>query len=162
VLDLTCGEEKATFQAGDQKGQTRMELAGEGLLFVSLLPADLDFSGCDLSATVSGGSVGRSDPFPLGRIVRLPRVDSFQLTDEKLADGVYVGILTGEGLEMIDQTGWGLQQGLAVSSIPTPTAQNPGKQTLRVPLPWPAPAPRAPVYVWLRGESTARATTARF
>ena len=162
VLDLTCGEEKATFQAGDQKGQTRMELAGEGLLFVSLLPADLDFSGCDLSATVSGGSVGRSDPFPLGRIVRLPRVDSFELTDEKLADGVYVGILTGEGLEMIDQTGWGLQQGLAVSSIPTPTAQNPGKQTLRVPLPWPAPAPRAPVYVWLRGENAARATTARF
>ena len=32
------------------------------------------------------------------------------------------------------------------------------KQTLRVVLPWPSRSPKAPLFVWLRGESEGRAT----
>ena len=35
-------------------------------------------------------------------------------------------------------------------------------QTLRLVLPWPAPGPHAPLYVWLRGEQTGRKTAVTF
>jgi len=33
------------------------------------------------------------------------------------------------------------------------------RQTLRVVMPWPSPSPKAPLYLWLRGETAGRATT---
>jgi hypothetical protein len=35
-------------------------------------------------------------------------------------------------------------------------------QSLRVVLPWPAPGPHAPLYVWLRGEPQGRKTSVTY
>ena len=60
---------------------------------------------------------------------------------------------------MIEKTGWDAEHGVPVESIPTPIPGDAARQTLRVVLPWPAPAPHAPLYVWLRGEAAGRKTT---
>jgi hypothetical protein len=36
------------------------------------------------------------------------------------------------------------------------------KESLRVAIPWPAPAPHAPLYIWLRGEERGRLTSAQY
>ena len=84
------------------------------------------------------------------------------LTDQKLGDAVYAGTLEGEDLDTIAQTGWDAQHGLPVESIPDAVAGEPVKQLLKIELPWPAPAPHAPVFVWLRGESKGRAAGVKY
>jgi hypothetical protein len=164
LLEMACEgqEHKLTLRPGDRHGSARLDLAGEGLLFVSLDPGAIGQSGCVLTAVVSTDAAGRSDVYRLGRVTRMPRIEQFTLTDEKAGESLYVGILKGQDLETIEKTGWDAQNGIPVNSIPAPVAGEPGKQTLRVTLPWPAPAPRAPVYIWLRGESEGRATRAQF
>ncbi|MCC6860465.1 MAG: hypothetical protein IT158_18000 [Bryobacterales bacterium] len=164
VLEMTCEgqDQKLTLRPGDRSGGARLDLAGEGLLFVSLDPAAIGQSGCVLTAVVATEDAGRSDVYRLGRVTRMPRIEQFTLTDEKAGESLYFGILKGQDLETIEKTGWDARQGVPVNAIPAPVAGEPGKQTLRVILPWPAPAPRAPVYIWLRGESEGRATRAKF
>jgi hypothetical protein len=99
---------------------------------------------------------------PLGRVVRVPRLEQFTLTAEPLGPAAYAGVLKGRDLDLVERTGWDPQHGLAVDAIPAPVAGEPGKQTLRVPLPWPSPAPHAPLYVWLRGEKDARRTSVTY
>ena len=113
-------------------------------------------SGCTLTAAIETDT-GSSDAFTLGKIVRLPRIESFALTDEKAADGFY-GVLRGFDLETIDKTGWDARTGLSVSELPRPIAGEGAKQSLRIVMPWPSPSPKAPLSIWLRGESDARAT----
>ncbi len=163
-LELGCeGQPNAvTLRPGDRSGKARLDMAGEGLMFLSLDPGAVGQSGCELTATVATNSAGRSDLYRLGRVTRMPRIEQFSLTDEKVGDALYTGILTGQGLETIEKAGWDATSGFPVQSIPAPVAGEPGKQTLRVVLPWPAPAPHAPVYVWLRGETEGRATKAKF
>jgi hypothetical protein len=36
------------------------------------------------------------------------------------------------------------------------------KQSLKIALPWPSPNPRAPVFIWLPGESEGRTTKTRY
>jgi hypothetical protein len=101
--------------------------------------------------------LGKSDPLTLGKVVRLPHIDSFAMTDEKSPDGYY-GVLKGSDLDTIAKTGWDSSTGLAVPELPRPAAGEGGKQTLRISMPWPSPSPKAPLYVWLRGETDGRAT----
>jgi hypothetical protein len=95
-------------------------------------------------------------------VVRLPRIENFSLTDEKLNAGTYAGILKGQDLETIEKTGWNAGAGFAVRDLPTAVAGAGHQQALRVPLPWPSPAPHAPLYIWLRGETEGRSTRARY
>ncbi len=159
AVDVTCTEagplrQRLHLAAGDRSGGARLDLAGEGVLFLSLDPGTVGRSGCRLEARVTSAD-GASDAFPLGRILRVPRIEQFVLTDQKLGDGAYAGILKGEDLDTVEQTGWDAQHGLPVQSIPEADGQ---KEALKVELPWPAPAPHAPVFVWLRGEAKGRAT----
>jgi hypothetical protein len=66
--------------------------------------------------------------------------------------------LKGSDLDLVERAGWDAQHGLPVDAIPTPVPGEPARQTLRISLPWPAPAPHSPLYVWLRGESEGRKT----
>ena len=84
------------------------------------------------------------------------------MTSEKLGDGIYAAILRGEGLETIAAAGWDSERSLPVPGIPTPLAGRARKQSLRIAVPWPSPEPRAPIFVWLRGETAARPTTVRY
>jgi hypothetical protein len=114
-----------------------------------------------LSAVIETAA-GSSDPYALGRVIRLPQIDNVRLTDERVGDSAYAGVLEGQDLELIERAGWSTGQGIEVTDLPRPVAGQGQKQMLRIALPWPSPAPHAPVYVWLRGESEPRATRARY
>jgi len=165
-LSLACANEgyakqPLSLRSGDKSGASQLDFAGEGLLFLSLDPGVVGQSGCQLSATITSDSAGNSDPFALGRIIRLPRLAKFTLTEQKIGE-LYAGMLTGQDLQMIEKTGWDAKTGFPVQGIPTPVPGSPQEQTLEVALPWPPPSPHAPVYVWLRGESEGRLTNAKY
>ena len=105
---------------------------------------------------------GASEPYVLGRVVRLPHIVKFQLTDEKEGGHLYLGSLTGQELQTIERTGWDGKNGYPVQGFPIPVAGDRDEQTLRIQLPWPPPSPRAPLYVWLRGETEGRLTEAKY
>jgi len=88
--------------------------------------------------------------------VRLPAVQQFTLTNEAAGPGRYLGTLEGRNLDIIEKAGWDAQNGVPVTAIPAPTS--PTQQSLRIAVPWPAPAPHAPLYIWLRGEAAGRKT----
>ncbi|HWQ52398.1 MAG TPA: hypothetical protein VN442_01850 [Bryobacteraceae bacterium] len=152
---------KVGLAPGDRTGTASLDMAGEGMLFLSIDPGMVGQPGCRLTASVTTPA-GTSDPYTLGQVVRVPRIEQFLLTDEKLGDAVYAGTLQGYDLETIEKTGWDAQTGLPVQAIPTPAPGEARKQVLRIAMPWPAPTPRAPVYVWLRGETAGRATGAKY
>ncbi len=145
-----------------QKPRQWCRNCGRGALFLSLGPGAVGQSGCQLAAKVRIPTAGVSDAFLLGRVIDLPLIDKFTLADEKLGDSLYAGTLTGKNLQMVEKTGWDAKTGYAVQGIATPVPGTPGEQTLKIALPWPSPSPRAPLYVWLRGETEARLTQARY
>lgn len=162
AVRLSCGEAEPslTLHAGEKHADAKLDSAGPGMLFLSVDPSAVGRPGCALMGSVEAVS-GRSDGYKLGRVIRLPRIESFTLTDEKVAGSAYAGILIGQDLELIERAGWDAATGLPVENLPRPVAGGGQRQMLRIALPWPSPAPHAPVYIWLRGESEGRATKAR-
>jgi hypothetical protein len=166
AVHVECAESEKTLEAqslrsGEKRAPARVEAAGAETLFVSLDAGAIGRAGCTLTAVIETDAAGKSDPQKLGRVVRLPRITGFTLTDEKVGDAAYAGVLAGYDLETIERAGWDAHSGLAVNDLPKPVAGERDRQTLRIPLPWPSPAPHAPVYIWLRGESEGRATRAK-
>ncbi|MCW5982672.1 MAG: hypothetical protein KIT09_31580 [Bryobacteraceae bacterium] len=167
AVRVGCVEPTLTLRAetarlGEERGGLRLQSAGGGALFLSLDPGAIGQPGCAVTVVVFTESQGASDPFELGKVVRLPRIDSFELTDQKQGELGYAATLKGEDLEVIERVGWDAQFGLPVTDLPVPVASGGRKQSLKVTIPWPSPVPHAPVYVWLRGESKGRATSARY
>ncbi len=161
-VQLGCGESEPalTLHVGEKRSEAKLDSAGPGMLFLSVDPSVVGRPGCTLMSSVEAAP-GRSDRHELGRVIRLPRIESFTLTDEKAGDSAYAGILTGQDLELIERAGWDATAGIPVESLPRPVAGEGQRQMLKIALPWPSPAPHAPVYIWLRGESEGRATKAR-
>ena len=161
-LELGCetGElrQSVTLSPGDPAGAASLTLSGPGALYLSVDPGIVGYAGCHLAATVILDLEGRSDRFVLGRVIRIPRLDKFTLTTEKIGDSSYAGILEGRDLDVIEKVGWEAEHGVPVELIPTPVPGDPSRQTVRIVLPWPAPGPHAPLFVWLRGEQTGRKT----
>ncbi len=167
VLALGCKDSADTLQAlrlqpGSDSDGAQLDYAGSGTLFLSLDPGTVGRSGCVLTAQLINPNTGSSDPYALGRVVRLPRIDKFSISDQKAGPSLYEGTLTGQDLQTIEKTGWNSQTGYPIEGIPTPLPGNPQEQTLEIALPWPPPAPHAPVYVWVRGEKQGRKTTAKY
>lgn len=166
-VELACssaGEmrQPITLYPDDKSGGARLDVAGNGALFLSLDPAAVGQSGCQLIATVTDSATGPSDPYTLGRVVRLPRIEKFSLSDQKVGASLYTGVVTGWNLETIEKTGWDGQTGFPVQGIPTAVPGGSGEQTLEIALPWPPPAPRSPLYVWLRGDTAGRMADERY
>ena len=152
-----------TLRPGDnQAGVGQLDEAGQGLLFLSVNPGAVGQSGCLLQAAITTASAGSSNPFNLGKVVRLPQITKFVLTNRKSDGALYEGILTGQDLQIIDKVGWNRKTGYPITGIPTPVSGNSGLQTLKIQLPWPPPAPQSAVFVWLRGETQGRKTTATY
>ena len=167
ALNLTCANDgflrqPLVLHPGDKTVPAQLDFAGENALFLSLDPGVVGQSGCELAATLATASAGSSDPSVLGRVIRLPRIEKFTLTEEKLGGMLYAGILTGQDLQIIERTGWEGKTGFPVQGIPTPVPGSPQEQTLKVELPWPPPSPHAPIYVWLRGEAAGRLTNVKY
>ena len=163
-LDCESGELRhaLTLVPGESSGGASLAFAGAGALYLSVDPGTVGYADCRLAATVLQEPEGRSDLFVLGRVIRVPHLDKFTLTTEKVGDSSYAGILEGRDLDVIENAGWDAQHGVPVESIPTPVPGDPARQTLRLVLPWPAPEPHAPLYVWLRGEQTGRKTAVAY
>jgi len=166
-VNLGCADDgdalrKVAVTPGEKKGAVRLESAGTGLLYLSLDPGSVGQSGCELMATVSVGATGSSDPVLLGRVIRLPVIDKFTTSEDKLGEALYAGTLTGKDLQLIEKTGWYPSDGHEVRGIPTPVTGEAREQTLGIAVPWPPPSPKAPLYIWLRGEKKARKTDAHF
>jgi hypothetical protein len=167
ALTLGCSNDSETRQPitlhpGDNMGSAQLDFAGSETLFLSLDPGKVGQSGCLLDATVTDQTTGSSDPYTLGRVTRLPRILKFTLNNEKLGATLYAGTITGEDLQTIDKTGWSPETGYPVQGIPTPVNGSPQEQTLKIEMPWPPPSPRAPIYIWLRGENQGRLTAMRY
>jgi len=121
--------------------------------FVVVRPEGAD--GCPVTLEVEpGGAV-----VELGALVRRPEVLGFALSGEAAGPSQYWGELTGNGLERIGRVGWNEREGVAVTELP---ANVEGRQRLRLAVPWPSPAPHAPLFIWLRGETAGRRTNARY
>lgn len=166
-LALSCAGEngrapREVVRPGDQSPALRFSAANGGQFFLSLDPGAFGQPGCALTMTVETETQGRSDPFPLGRVVQLPQISRFELTDEANGSGHYTAYLEGEDLEMIERVGWDSYSGVPVNDLPIPVADGGHQQRLKIAVPWPSPKPHAPLYIWLRGEQTGRATTARY
>jgi len=126
-------------------------------LFFSIDPGSIGNTGCKLTAVMESELLGISDPFTLGTLVRVPRIEKFSVTNDA-APGGYIGVLEGWDLETIERTGWNTTLGLPTAELPRPIAGQGAKQTLRIAIPWPSPAPKSPLFVFLRGESQGRPT----
>jgi hypothetical protein len=165
-VDLYCANtpqtRAITIQSGQAAGDSRLRQEGSGMMFLAFQPGNVGQPGCDIMLRARSATSGDSAPTKLGRIVLLPRIESFQLTDQKASDGAFYGEIKGRNLETIAKTGWDAQTGLATDAIPTPVPDGGNTETLRVKAPWPAPTPHSPLYIWLRGEDKGRATTAKW
>lgn len=160
VLTLACSEDlgvPVNIHIGEQNAAFSLQRLSPDQLFVSLDTSAFP-AGCLLQATIDNGKTGRSQPFTLAHIVRLPQIDSFVGTNQVQPDGTRTYELQGRNLEMIEKAGWDQLEGVPVTALPTPIQGQGLKQALQVNLPDPAPA-HAELFIWLRGEKNASATT---
>jgi hypothetical protein len=162
AVTLDCAEPARTIEskrlrAGERQPSAQLSAAGHGDWFLSFDPGTVGQSGCTLQTVVETEALGASDPLSLGKIVRLPRIESLSLTEERAPEG-FIGILRGFDLEAIQKTGWDATAGVSISGLPQPVAGEGPRQTLRIVMPWPSPTPKAPLYVWLREETEGRLT----
>ncbi len=160
VVRLGCeqpGAQSLTLRLGERSGPLSLQQLAPDQLFLSF-DSGLWLNGCLLNATVANGSEGESEPYAVGRIVRVPQVAQFSIGEEA-GDGEFHATLLGRNLETIERTGWTEDHGEPVATLPLPVAGE-GQQKLDIRLPLP-PDSHATLYVWLRGESKARATKVR-
>jgi hypothetical protein len=167
ALSLTCANDgflraPLVLHPGDRTPNAQLDFAGDAGLFLSVDPGMVGQSGCQLAATITTDSAGSSDPTVLGHVIRLPRLEKFVLSDDMLGPNLFAGTLTGTDLQTIEKTGWDAKTGYPVQGIPTPVPGAAQEQTLKVEFPWPPPSPHAPIFVWLRGETTGRLTDVKY
>jgi hypothetical protein len=163
-VDLGCksgGLRKAlSLSPDDHVPGVDLTAASPGMLFLSVDPGLIGYPGCLLAASIDIEPEGLSDAFAIGRVIRVPQLEQFTLSNEQLGQSIYAGTLKGRDLDVIEKTGWDADNGVRVDSVPEPVPGDKSSlETIRVGLPWPAPSPHAPLYVWFRGEGKGRKTS---
>ncbi|HXR78374.1 MAG TPA: hypothetical protein VN737_20510 [Bryobacteraceae bacterium] len=212
AIQVRCqGQENntATLHLGDHSSSASLQQLAPDQLFLSFDTSGRP-GGCVLQVAVDNGPDGESAPCELGRLLRVPKIDTFQLINNQPAapasatsssavpgeesgatapepaqqasdpaipptgampqtgqpaapaapteNGRYAATLTGTDLQNIAQVGWDATNGTAVVDLPAPIPGQGLKQSLHVTLPAPVPAEHAPLYIWLRGDTTGRLT----
>ncbi len=160
IVKLGCeqpGGQSLTLRLGERSGPLSLQQLAPDQLFLSF-DTSLWLNGCLLNATVANGNEGESEPYAMGRIVRVPKVAQFAI-GEDAGDGQFQATLLGRNLETIERAGWTPDSGEPVATLPLPVAVE-GQQKLEIRLPLP-PDSHATLYVWLRGESKPRSTKVR-
>jgi hypothetical protein len=158
VLQLGCAEgigTKASLNIGGRTGRWSLQQLSPDQLFLAFDSSELP-AGCSLEAVVDNGREGRSRPFPLTRLVRLPKIDSFTMAPDRLSGLLRQYQLTGENLEMIQKIGWTEGEPVEVTGLPAPLPGPGLKQVLELGLSDP-PKPGAALWIWLRGDQEPRA-----
>jgi hypothetical protein len=160
VLRLACADgvgEHAALALGERTAHWNIEQLSPDQWFLAFDTSGLP-AGCALQAVVDNGRGGKSQPFPLAEILPVPQVDSFTVTADLPINGMRHYRLTGTNLELIAKLGWDVANAVTVSGLPAPLPGPGLKQSIEVNLPDPA-EPSGNLYVWLRGDKQARATT---
>ncbi len=152
--------EALTLTPGQTSRDARLQLTGEDRLYLTFDPGRVGQHGCHVEARLQT-TQGVSAPLELGRLVRLPKLEALQLSDEAMGENRFAATLMGEDLEAIAAVGWDPDAPVPVNAIPRPRDGDSRKQELRVALPWPSPTPRAPIFIWLRDETEGRLTSTR-
>ncbi len=158
---LACSQnwtKSVSTRLGGSSGGLRTQPLAPGQVFVSFDTAGWP-NGCVLAATIANGEMGSSAPYVIGRIVLLPKIDTFDFQPTgDASDSLYV-ILTGENLETIQKAGWTADQSEPVEGLPLPIGDGQKQQLqMRVPAP---PDPDAQLFLWLRTDNQPRRTTIR-
>jgi hypothetical protein len=159
TVKLSCGQpgsNSTSLHLGDRSGPLSLQQLAPGQLFLSF-DTGAWLNGCVLQASIANGSEGESDAFKLGRVVRVPKIERFELPTGDAATGSLFSKLTGQSLETIEKIGWNAENGELVTGLPLPIAGDASRQSLRI-LIAPPPDSGAFLYLWLRGESQARPT----
>ena len=154
-VELACHRPDAagvTLRLGERLGPISLQQLTPDQVFLSV-DTSVWSNGCPLEATVINGKEGRSQPYAMGRIVRVPRIEKFEITESDAS-------LTGQNLETIEKAGWSEEQVETVPDLPLPVPGEGQRQKLQLHLP-PPPAPHSPLLIWLRSESQPRMTKAR-
>ncbi|MGH9620170.1 MAG: hypothetical protein ACRD45_10760 [Bryobacteraceae bacterium] len=160
LLRLACASgigPRPKLHIGEQTSKYSLQRLSQDQLFLSLDTSDFP-AGCSLQALIDNDGRGRSRPFTLAHLIRLPRIETFQADRGADAHGLRSYTLTGYDLEMIGEAGWAADKGMQVADLPAPIPGEGQKQILHIGLPTP-PGAKAPLFIWLRGEATGRATT---
>lgn len=151
--------QSVTLHPGVSSPTAELDADGGGQFYLALVPGKIGAPGCRLELVVDDAEAGASSPHTLGRVVLLPHIQSFTLSNQSPAPGEFSGELSGDNLQLIAKTGWNPTTGIPVASVPMRVSATSPTQTLAIAMPWPPPSPHAPLYIWLRGESRGRATT---
>ncbi len=162
VLTLGCADDvgpSASLHVGEQTAKSNLQQLSPDQLFLSFDTGSLP-AGCSLQAAIDNGRAGKSQPFTLAHIIRMPQLDAFTLKDGQLQDGTRSYLLTGENLEMIQKLGWNSDDGIDALALPTPIPGQGQRQSLELRLPDP-PKGQCFLYVWLRGDTQGRLTTVK-
>ncbi len=163
-LRLACADDiavHATLRIGAQDAVSSLQRLSSDQLFLSFDTGNFP-AGCTLEASLDNGRAGRSQPFTVAHLIRLPRILSVTPVVSSGALAVPAGLhtfeITGDNLEMIGQLSWDQNLGVDVTGLPAAIPGQGQRQSLLVNLP-DAPLAGAPLYLWLRGETAARLTT---
>ncbi|MFL6414699.1 MAG: hypothetical protein ACJ74Y_03385 [Bryobacteraceae bacterium] len=163
-LDCAAGNwESASLTIGRETPTWSLQQISPDQLFLSYdtetIPAP-----CELEGQIENGKDGRSTPFALVKLVRLPRIESITFASETqpAAQAGLTGFyLEGRNLEMIARVGWDSAAPADINSLPTPIVGEGQRQRLSVPLPQPSD-PSSTLTVWLRGDTEGRTTSVKY
>jgi hypothetical protein len=147
----------ASLRMGEHSSSASLQLLAVDQVFLSFDTSRWP-AGCTIQARIDNGPDGLSEACRLGRLVRFPHVDSFQVISSETEAGVYLGELVGTDLQNIEKIGWDANNGFVVTDLPSPIPGAGMKQSLNIKLPAAEPMPHAPLYLWLRGDQQGRAT----
>ena len=95
--------------------------------FSRLIPGSLSASDCSLAVVVTNRASGSSDPYSLGRVVRLPRIERFVLTSKRLGESLYEGVLTGGATASYCESGLEREERFSRGGHPHPLPGRPQK-----------------------------------
>jgi hypothetical protein len=160
AVQLSCeGQDGnvATLGMGEHSSSASLQMLAADQVFLSFDTSRWP-AGCTIQARIDNGPDGLSEPCRLGRLVRFPHVDSFQVISTETEAGIYSAELVGTDLQNIEKIGWDANNGTAVTDLPSPIPGAGMKQSLRVKLTTAEPMPHSPLYLWLRGDEQGRAT----
>lgn len=159
TVRLGCDQPESPSQLlhlGERSGPLSLQQLAPGEVFLSF-DTSLWTSGCMLGIKVANGSEGESETYKLGLIVRVPKIRQFDIVPAADAKDKPQAHIVGLNLETIEKVGWNSSDGDPVERLPLPVVGGGSFQQLDSPIP-PVPDEKAVLYVWLRGESKARAT----
>lgn len=166
TLNLACNAgnwQGATLTIGGETASWNLQQISPDQLFFSFDTGPVP-AGCDLEGRIDNGKDGRSKPFALARLTKVPKIDVIAFASETQPApslGLTGFYLEGKNLEMIAKVGWDPAAPVTVSTLPTPIVGEGQRQRLAVPLPQPA-EPSASLTIWLRGDTEGRSTSIKY